>query len=252
MGSFFVISKNNKDQQDASKSKIQTIQGKQIKTASTYQMSEQDKIILDLKKVQDQLNRRIKQMENNANDCQAKAKEYLINQNKIRAKYALQSKAIYEKQIEGILNQDVIITKTIRQVQEKFDQLSVSNTLQAANKLMKDIDRAIDIDGMQDAIGNLQELEANNSRFDELYNQYVSADKQEIENKIKEMEVEIFENDLKQYEIIIQKPKFQEDNNLQQQQSSNNEDQQEKHQQMQQAQNQKQNDEIDDQLAMLA
>ncbi|EAR86556.1 SNF7 family protein (macronuclear) [Tetrahymena thermophila SB210] len=253
MGSFFshILNNNNTHQKDASKSKIQTIQDKQIKAASTYQMSEKDKIILDLKKVQDQLNRRIKQMENNANDCQAKAKEHLLNKNKIRAKYALQAKAIYEKQIEGILNQDVHITKTIRQVQEKFDQLDVSNTLQAANKLMKDIDKAIDVDGMQDAIGNLQELEANNSRFDELYNQYVSTDKQEIEIKLKEMEVEIFESDLKQYEIITQKPLFQEEAIQQQQQQPISQQKQQAQDQYQQ-QEQKQNDEIDDQLAMLA
>ncbi|KAL4474812.1 hypothetical protein ABPG74_001508 [Tetrahymena malaccensis] len=252
MGSFISISKTNNQQQETSNSKIQTIQGKQVKTASTYQMSEQDKVILELKKVQDQLNRRIQQMENNANNCQAKVKEHLLNNNRIRAKYALQSKAIYEKQIEGILNKDAEITKTIRKVQEKFDQLSISNTLQAANQLMKDINKAIDIDGIQDTIENLQELEANNSKFDELYNQYVSTDRQELEIKLKEMEVEIFENDLKQYEIITKKPKFSEDNKLQQQQSISKEKQQEKHQQQQLAQNQNQKDEIDDQLAMLA
>ncbi|KAL4512389.1 hypothetical protein ABPG72_005391 [Tetrahymena utriculariae] len=231
----------------------QTIQNRQIKTADAQQMSEQDRVTLDLKKVQDSLNRRVQQMEKNANDAQLKAREFVKNNNKIRAKYALQTKALYEKQIESILNQDMIITKTIRQVQEKFDQLAVSNTLQAANKLMQDVNKAIDMDAMQDTLGNLQELEMNNAKFDELYNQYVDADKDNIAHKLDEIEADIFKSELKHHEQNVQKPQISNNANQQQQHQvvHQQQHQQQDHPQQQQQQ-QQQMDDIDNQLAMLA
>ncbi|KAL4474813.1 hypothetical protein ABPG74_001509 [Tetrahymena malaccensis] len=242
-----------KQKQQQAQMANQTIQNRQIKTANAQQMSEQDKVTLDLKKVQDSLNRRVQQMEKNASDAQQKAKEFLKNNNKIRAKYALQTKALYEKQIESILNQDMIITKTIRQVQEKFDQLAVSNTLQAANKLMQDVNKAIDMDAMQDTLGNLQELEMNNAKFDELYNQYVDADKDDIAHKLDEMEADIFKSDLKHHEQNIQKPQISNNTYQQQQQQVPHQQQhQQQNQPQQQQHQQQQKDDIDDQLAMLA
>lgn len=53
-------------------------------------------------------------MEKGVTDSQEKAKEFIRNNNKIRAKYAIEAKMIYEKQIESILNHDAVISKAIR------------------------------------------------------------------------------------------------------------------------------------------
>ena len=66
---------------------------------------------------------------------------------------------------------------------------------------MKDISKAIDIDQMNYAMGNLQELEMNNEQFNELYQQYVGAGSEEVEEKYKQLEADVFKEDIKKHEL---------------------------------------------------
>ncbi|EGR27147.1 snf7 family protein, putative [Ichthyophthirius multifiliis] len=198
------------------------------------QMSEEDRAVIDLKKVKDNLFERQKQIEQNMQQAQEQAKEFLKQKQQIRAKYALQRKKLYDNYLDNILQQDHIINKTIMQLKQTFDQKQFAETLKNASQLMKDINKSIDIDAIQEAGENLKELEINNQKFNELYQQYVGDEgDQEIQNDINQMEAELIKF---QVENI---PKANVNNNKVQENQQN-------------IQNKQQNDNIDDQLAMLA
>lgn len=107
------------------------------------------------------------------------------------------------------MNQDRTIKKTILELQETYDNVKVANTLKKANKLMIDINKAIDIDSMQDAMGNLQELEMNNNQFNDLYQQYVGADNEDIARQVDILEAELFKEDINNHEANIKMPIIQ-------------------------------------------
>jgi Small-conductance mechanosensitive channel len=172
------------------KYKQQQQQQKPVTQVNQSQISEQDKVILKLKAHRDKIRDQKRSLEQNANKAQEEAKVYIQKKQKERALFCLKRKKLYENILQDVENKYVIIEKTIIDVESKVQMVQFTQVLKESNDLIKELEKAIELDKLQEIAQDIKERERSTREFNQLFEAHHVND-QEIDDLFAQFEAEV-------------------------------------------------------------
>jgi Mg2+/Co2+ transporter CorB len=159
--------------------------------------NDQDVTILKLKVMKDKLFNQKKNMTNHVEKAENEVREYMRKENKPAALEALRRKKLFEQYLEKANTKYFLIEQQINEVEQRIMDVNLLETLRETDKLMKDLQKSLDLDEMTDIVENLNEAQRRNQEFDKILNEYgIAATDPSINAELDRIEAEILKGQL--------------------------------------------------------
>ncbi|KAM3129169.1 hypothetical protein pb186bvf_018724 [Paramecium bursaria] len=144
------------------------------------ELSEGEKQRIRLQNTRDQLKEKKLQIEVQIESQENEIRQYMAQNKKDRAKYALQRKMLNDKFLQNILDKEQVIVQAIINIDQMINDKQMLETLKQANQVMKDIQASMDV---QKELEDFQESQQQHQQFNELFKQYGVNNNEEIDQE---------------------------------------------------------------------
>jgi len=153
-------------------------------------LSPEDKAILECKQSRDKIKAYIKRLEVNEQTQREKAKELLKKKEKDKAKYCLSQSKMYKMQIENSQNQLAAVEEQINRLDLFKTQKDVFNVLENTNKVLKDLQKEVNVERLEKIGEDLNDIKAANdevSNFFKSHNVDIEQNEEEINKEMEQL-----------------------------------------------------------------
>jgi len=121
-------------------------------------LSKEDNAIFECKKTRDNIKAFIKRLEKNSTNQKNKAKEYLKQKNRDKAKIHLNQSKFYAAQVESSSNQLSAIEEQILLIEQTKSQKDTFKVLEEGNKVLKSLQKEVNIEKWEKISGDMEEM----------------------------------------------------------------------------------------------
>ena len=129
-------------------------------------------------------------------------KDFIKKQKSDSAKYSIKCKKLYEEYLRIVEDKYIFIQKMIIEVQKKIMDKSLVDVMKNTNALLKDIQKSINVNEMQEMMENLQENSEKHKEINELFKKYNADDEQVINDEYNLIEAQLAFKDVNDKPII--------------------------------------------------
>eukprot|EP01017_Pseudomicrothorax_dubius_P037056 TRINITY_DN5380_c0_g1_i1.p1 TRINITY_DN5380_c0_g1~~TRINITY_DN5380_c0_g1_i1.p1 ORF type:complete len:199 (-),score=63.73 TRINITY_DN5380_c0_g1_i1:35-631(-) len=175
------------------KAKEEVDDKRNIKTGQKkrQQASETDMTMMKLKMLQDKFYDQRKHLEHSLEKAEAEALNYAKTGKKNLAVFALQRKKLFAQYLEDSNTKYNFIQKQIATVEQKQMEAEMLVVLREADQLLQDMQQALNLDEMEEIVGNIKASEEKNKEFDRILRQHnISPQDKDIEAEYAKIEAE--------------------------------------------------------------
>lgn len=155
------------------------------------ELSEIDSSILKTKQCRDKLKSYIKVLNEKESNQKRKAKEYLKQNQREKAKSALALSKIYKIQTESTFNQLQLIEQNIIQIEGTRNQNEVFKVLEEGNRVLKKLQEEVNIEKFEKVSDDLADCREKNQEMNDFFNKNgvdLIKNDEEIEKEIEVLE----------------------------------------------------------------
>lgn len=195
---------------------IETSNTNQNPQQQNPQPSQHDLTIINLKSLRDDLFNQKKRMNQSIEKTIIEIKSHLANKNKEQAKYAIKRKKLYEEYLNVADSKYLFIQKAIMEVEKSIIDKDLNDVMKQTNALLKDIQKTIDMDVLDEMKDNFDVVENQKNAFNNLFDQYNIKD--ELEDEYQKYEANIVKDQFMEIEenpVILKEVKSSSDKNIQ-------------------------------------
>ena len=153
-------------------------------------LSQEDKAILDFKLSRYKIKNYIKRLEVNEKTQKEKAKDYLRNKQKDKAKYSLSQSKMYKIQAENSQNQLSAIEDQINRLDSMKTQKEVFMVLENTNKVLLELQKEVNVEKLEKISDDLSDIKANSdeiTNFFKNHNVDIVQNEEEINKEIENL-----------------------------------------------------------------
>ena len=123
-------------------------------------LTQEETAIFDCKKCRDNLKAYIKRLERSEKLQKDKAKEYLREKNRPKAKISLNKSKIFAAQIESANNNLSVIEEQILTIEQTKSQAEVFKVLQTGNSVLKELQKEVNIEKWENIRDDMDDIKA--------------------------------------------------------------------------------------------
>ena len=123
-------------------------------------LSTEEKAVLDCKHCRDNLKNYIKKLERSEKLQKDKAKEFLREKNRPRAKMCLNKSKIFSAQIESANNNLTVIEEQILRIEQTKSQAEVFKVLETGNAVLKELQKEVNIEKWESIRDDMDDIKA--------------------------------------------------------------------------------------------
>ena len=138
-----------------------------IQQNNMNQLSQEERAIYDCKKCRDNLKNYIKKLERSEKSQKDKAKEFLKEKNRPRAKMCLNRSKIFAAQIESANNNLTVIEEQILRIEQTKSQAEVFKVLETGNNVLKELQKEVNIEKWEKISEDMDDLRENQNEIGE-------------------------------------------------------------------------------------
>jgi len=155
-----------------------------IQQNNMNQLSQEERAIYDCKKCRDNLKNYIKKLERSEKSQKDKAKEFLKEKNRPRAKMCLNRSKIFAAQIESANNNLTVIEEQILRIEQTKSQAEVFKVLETGNNVLKELQKEVNIEKWEAIRDDMDDLKAQQQEIGDFLKSH-NIDETESESELK-------------------------------------------------------------------
>ncbi|KRX09076.1 hypothetical protein PPERSA_01963 [Pseudocohnilembus persalinus] len=250
MGNFFRSCNEPEDSADTQQNKQQ----QQQKQKQTRQLTQNEKSVIELKQTRDKMRHQRLRFEAQIQATEKEIENLIKNDKRDKAKFVFKQKQLYEKYLSTSEDKAMVIDKMIREVQQAEMDKDITDVMKNANQFLKDVQKTVNPEELQDVFLDLQEDDQNQEMMNEMFAQY--GVNEDYQDEFNQLEAQVVGEQMEQVEKpqvdndLLQQQQYQKDMEKQQQDYQNQmEKEQQKNAQQQEQQQNNKNLDLDEMLA---
>lgn len=160
------------------------------------EISEADQNMAKLRNIRQDIFEKEKSCNENVDKSTAEVKKLLEQGKREQAKYVLQRKKLYEGYLDQISKNSVLIENTIVEYQKTKLDKGMAEALIGAQKIIKDINKAIDLNKVMEVVDDANDLSQKQAEMSKLLDEYQMNDLGDLDAELNEIQAQNVSKDL--------------------------------------------------------
>ena len=159
------------------------------------ELSEAELNMAKLKNIRNDIFEKEKACDENVKNSENEIRTLMEKGKRSQAKYALQRKKLYEGYQDELSKKSAIIENTILEYQKTKMDKGMVDALQGAQKVIQDINKAIDLNVVADTIDDANQLSQKQKEMSEMLDQYNLGDVGDLDEELNKIQAENLKGD---------------------------------------------------------